>query len=194
MRVEKWIANFRRAEQRITTSLRTKFRFYESYWLFYCLRLHWFFSLIVFSTDAGRGKAASNWCADSTDISMKKGSKNRYLAGWSNKDTRWKAAVLEEWHKPVERLFLPPARLLGGGHLFLARRDFDLFALASTSSIYKGHEREWVIPLSVCTWVCECACVDGWPISVALTWGWHFCLTSTNADTGARWLLKELMF
>lgn len=84
MRVENRMANFRRAEQRITTSLRTKFRFYESYWLFYCLRIHWFFSLIVFSTDAGRGKAASNWCADSTDISMKKGSKNRYLAGWSN--------------------------------------------------------------------------------------------------------------
>lgn len=71
------------------------------------------------------------------------------------KDTRWKAAELESSDtKPVERLFLPPARLLGGGHLFLAQRGFDLFASASASSIYKGHEREWVIHLSVFTSVC----------------------------------------
>lgn len=139
----------------ISTSFHTKHRFYESYWLFHCLRIHWFFSLIVFSTDAGKGKAASVWCADSTDISTKRGSKNRYLAGRSSQAHAWKAAELEGWHKPVERLFLSPAPLLGG-HLFLIQRGFDLFASASASSIYKGHEREWVIHLSVCMWVCMC--------------------------------------
>lgn len=162
MNVEKliYLTNCSRAELRISASLRTKYRFYESYWLFYCSRIHWFFSLIVFSTDTGRGKAALNRCADSTGVSTEKGSKNRYLAGQSSQGHAVKSCrVREEWHEPVERLFLPPARLLGGGHLFLVQRGFDLFASASASSIYKGHEREWVIHLSVCMWVFSvCVC------------------------------------
>ena len=93
MNVEKWIspANCSRAGVRISTSLHTKYRFYESYWLFYCLRIHWFFSLIVFSTDAGRGKVASNWCADSTGIFHKE--RDPKTDTWQDgaaKDRPWK--------------------------------------------------------------------------------------------------------
>lgn len=99
--------------------------------------------------------------AQIADVSTKKGAKNRYLAeDGAVKDTQWNAAELQEGHKPVERLFLPPARLLGGGHLFLAHGGFDLFASASVSSIYKGHEREWVIHLSVCICVYLCVRLD----------------------------------
>lgn len=100
------LTNCSRAKLRISTSLRTKLRFYESYWLFHCLRIHWFFSLIVFSTDTGKGKAASVWCADSTDISTKKGSKNRYLAGRSGQGHAVKSCRVRRVTKPVERLFL----------------------------------------------------------------------------------------
>lgn len=41
---------------------------------------------------------------------------------------------------------------------FFAHGGFDLFASASASSFYKGHEREWVIHLSVCMWVCIHVC------------------------------------
>lgn len=156
MNVEKLIhpANCSRAELRISTSLRTKYRFYERYWLFYCSRIHWFFSLIVFSTDAGRGRAASNWYAR-VDIFHKE----RIQKQIPGRIEQPRTSCREQWHKPVERLFLPSAQLLGGGHLFLTQKCFDLFASASASSIYKGHEREWVIHLSVCMWVCMCVCV-----------------------------------
>lgn len=80
----------------------------------------------------------------------------------ATKDTRWKAAVLEEWHKPVERLFLPPAQLLGGGHLFLARRDFWSFCIG----IHFLHlQRPWKgmsnssICVYVSVWLCVCGCL-----------------------------------
>lgn len=132
----------------ISTSLRPKYRFYESYWLFLMLEDTLIF-LFVFSTDAGSGKAASNWCRKHRRFHKGRIQKQTHLAGRSSQGH----GELGEWHKPVAPIFLPPAQPLGGGHLFRVQRGFDLFASASVSSIYKGHEREWVIHQCVCVCV-----------------------------------------
>lgn len=175
------LANCRQAEVRISTSLHAKYRFYESYWLFYRFRIHWFFPLIVFSSDTGRGKAPSNWCADSTDVSRKKKKKEKEKQ--DPKADTWQDRSAEDTAGRSCRVggvtrtcwaTLPPSCLAAGRRTLVScAQGFDLFALASVSSIYKGHEREWVIHLCVCMWVWQ-----AWPISAALTRGWHFSLTA----------------
>lgn len=88
---------------------------------------------------------------------QREGSKNRYLAGRSSRGRAVKSC--RSYRSGINLLSDSSSPLLGcwgEDTCFLCTEGFDLFALASASSVYKSHEREWVIHLSVCMWVSIC--------------------------------------
>lgn len=156
---------FSPAEQRTTNSLNAIHRFDESYWLSYCLRTHWFFSLIVFSTNTRRGKAASEWCTDISEyLPHRKHPKTDTCQDHANEHRQERSCRAGAGAGAgVARTCwatLPSSRTAARRRTLVSLREgFDLFALASASSIYKDHEREWVIHLSVFLRTRACVCL-----------------------------------
>lgn len=152
------------AEEKTTakeSSLNTKYRPHERYWrfvawgyrffsVFLCLWLCFVQKLKRSKAAADRSTDASRSCQDEAD---------------QDHDTD----LLSASSLP------PPAQLLMGGHSLLSETGLIFLLWHPLPPSTKGHEREWLIHLSV-FYASVCVCVCAWPISAALTPGWHFCL------------------
>ncbi|KAG7486105.1 hypothetical protein JOB18_024900 [Solea senegalensis] len=97
------------------------------------------------TADTGRGKARLQ--TDAQTFPQRKDPKTDTFQDGAAKDTPWKQKTekLQSWRSDTNLLSDSSSLLLGCGEedtCFLRTGSFDLFASASASSIYKGHERE----------------------------------------------------